>query len=365
MFENNTYENLLQDVLENAPEDIDTREGSVFYDAVSGILIKIAKFYTDLELIFSLSQIETASGEYLDMKASEYGVTRHDSTKAMYQAILNGNVIEDYERFFYNGFYFVLHDRCFIAEEAGTKYNYISSGTSAVPVDSIPTLASANFGEILQYGVDSEDDESLRRRLKDKISGAGENGNRQHYKIWCESVDGVGKARIYPLWNGPNTVKAVIISPLGLACGDDIVDSVQQYVDPNSKGLTVSVGGETFNFGDGLGEGVANIGAHFTAVSAIEEFIDVNVKLELKSGADIDLVKLEMKNKIAEYLKNLIMSTADNEDIIVRISAISSIIADLENVIDHSNLHLNGGTDNVSVEGDKVPVTGVFEVEFV
>ena len=43
MFEDYTYERLLEDVLNNAPEGIDTRQGSIFYDAVSGVLIKIAK----------------------------------------------------------------------------------------------------------------------------------------------------------------------------------------------------------------------------------------------------------------------------------------------------------------------------------
>ena len=36
MFEDYTYELLMEDVLNNAPEGIDTRQGSVFYDAVPG-----------------------------------------------------------------------------------------------------------------------------------------------------------------------------------------------------------------------------------------------------------------------------------------------------------------------------------------
>ena len=84
MFEEKTYENLMQSVLENAPEDIDTRPGSIFYDAISGILIEVAKLYTDLELVFSLSQLDTAEGEYLDIKASEYGIERHKAVNAVY-----------------------------------------------------------------------------------------------------------------------------------------------------------------------------------------------------------------------------------------------------------------------------------------
>ena len=82
MFQDYTYELLLEDVLNNAPEGIDTRPGSIFYDAVSGILIKVAKLYTDLDLILELTSITTATGEALDTKAGEYGVVRLAATKA-------------------------------------------------------------------------------------------------------------------------------------------------------------------------------------------------------------------------------------------------------------------------------------------
>jgi len=108
MFEEKTYENLMQSVLDNAPTDIDTRQGSIFYDAVSGIIIKIAEFYTDLELIFTLSRIETATGEYLDSKALEYGITRQSATFAQYFVEFTGIVPEIGERFFCNSLYFVL-----------------------------------------------------------------------------------------------------------------------------------------------------------------------------------------------------------------------------------------------------------------
>lgn len=365
MFEGNTYEVLLRDVLENAPNDIDIRSGSIFYDAISGILIKVAKLYTDLELIFSLTQIDTASGEYLDMKASEYGVERHDAIKARYEAILSGNVTEYNERFFYDGLYFVLIDNFFEAEEPGVKYNNILPTTSAVPVDSIPTLQSASFGKLIQHGTDVEDDESLRRRLKDKISGSGENGNRQHYKIWCESIDGVGKAKIYPLWNGPNTVKAVLINPNGLECIGDIVDKVQQYIDPNTQGLTTIVDGVIYNVGDGLGEGTANIGAHFTAVSAVKKTIDLSVSVELASGADIIEAKQEIEYKISEYFKKQVMETPDSEEVIIRFSAVGAIIADIESVVDYSSLKLNSTSENVPIDSDHTPVMGVISIESV
>lgn len=350
MFESYTYENLLEEVLNNAPEDIDTRPGSIFYDAVSGFLIRAAKFYTDLPLIFSLSRIDTATGEYLDSKASEYGIIRHEAQKAKYNAVITGTVTESNERFFYNGLYFVLKadetGRYFEAEEVGTEYNNIFIGTAAVPVDTISGLESAEFGAIIEYGTTPEDDESLRRRLKDKISGAGENGNKQHYKIWCESIDGVGKAKVFPLWNGPNTVKAVLIDLNGLPCSDDIVSEVQKYVDPD---------------GLGLGEGVAPIGAHFTAVSAESEFIDIAVSVEIRQGFGIDAAKESIRSAVKSYLKTQVMNSS--EEIVIRVSEIGAIISGLAEIEDYKNLNINGSDENITINSGSVPVLGVTEIE--
>ena len=74
MFEDYTYERLLEDVLANAPEGIDTRQGSIFYDAVSGVLIKVAKLYADPDLVVELSRLTTTTGAVLDAQAGEYGL---------------------------------------------------------------------------------------------------------------------------------------------------------------------------------------------------------------------------------------------------------------------------------------------------
>ena len=96
MFEDYTYERLLEDVLNNAPEGIDTRQGSIFYDAVSGVLIKVAKLYTDLDLVVELSRLTTTTGDALDAKAGEYGITRLAATRAKYLAEFEGVTPEQF-----------------------------------------------------------------------------------------------------------------------------------------------------------------------------------------------------------------------------------------------------------------------------
>ena len=364
MFEEKSYDNLLKEVLDNAPSDIDTRPGSIFYDAISGIIIKVAEFYTDLELIFTLSRPDTAQGEYLDALAAQFGVKRQSATKAQYFAKITGETPDEGERFFYNGLYFVFRisadgTKCFEAEESGTEYNKIFMDTPITPVDTIPGLEASSFGSIMSYAIAEESDESLRMRLYDKVSGAGENGNKQHYRLWCESIDGVAKAKIFPLWMGGNTVKAVLIGADGLPCQPVTVDAVQKYIDPNDQGKTITKDDYTYNFGDGLGEGVANIGAHFTAVGAFEHLINIAADVKLVVGITLADAQNSINKVLTGYFKDITLASEDDENMIVYYNRILSLITtSVPEIIDFTNLTVNSKTENIMVSPEYVPKIG-------
>lgn len=352
MFEAKTYDALLAEVLDNAPAGIDTRQGSVYYDAVSGILLKIAKLYEDLDEVFDLAFVATASGEYLDMRASEYGLQRKAAEAAVFKLVYTGTQPPVGSRFFHGdtALYFTVTadsdgELYLTAEIPGTGPDSVHTGEPAVPVNSIEGLTAASFGAVESAGAEEENDASLRDRIREKIQGPAENGNKQHYKTWCESRPYVAMARITPLWDGPNTVKAVLIGEDGLGCGDTVVADVQQYIDPE---------------GAGLGEGVANLGAHFTAVAATEVEIDVEFTAELATGATVQDAEEEAETAIKAYFKNLVLTNENPEDIIVRVSAVGAVVAGLESVIDYTGLTLNGGTANIAPGNDGVPkLTGV------
>lgn len=354
MFEAYTYEYLLESVLSNAPQGIDIRPGSIFYDAVSGPLLQIARLYTDLEAVFDMVFLDSATGEYLDKKAAENGLDRRPATSCCYHVIFVGVTPQTGERFFADGMYFALSQNSdgeyFLeAEVAGTKANTIYAGSPAIPVNNISGLSSATFNEIMELGTDEESDEDLRTRIREKIGGPAENGNRQHYKTWCESVEGVGRARIVPLWNGPNTVKGIIVNALGTPADTTVIQRVQNYIDPDLDG-----DGE----GDGLGEGVANLGAHFTAVSARALPINISYHAVLKSGATTAQATAETVDAVTEYLNALALDTPDNEDVVVRISAVGAIINGLPSILDYSNLSFNGQTSNIVPGYDAVAILG-------
>ena len=68
-------------------------------------------------------------------------------------------------------------------------------------------------------------------------------------------------------------------------------------------GYTAVVDGKSYVVGDGLGEGVANLGAHFTAAAATPLTVSISFSAEIASGATKDAVRQEATTAIAEDFK--------------------------------------------------------------
>lgn len=364
MFEDRTYENIMAECLAAAPEGIDLRQGGIFYDAVASAAFKIAQFYADISTAFDLVFLATAVDEYLDRKGAEYGVFRLPAVPATYKYIWEGSAQPLVgSRFFADDMFFELKQSDDVglyleAETAGAKSGTILSGTPAVPVESISGLTVSTFGDLIIPGSDAESDDDYRERIQEKIAGPAENGNRQHYKTWCESIPGVGRARIIPLFAGENTVMGVIVGTDGTPAAAAVVEQVQEYIDPITLGETVTVDDETIPVGDGLGDGVANIGAHFAAVAAAGVSVNVSFSAELKSGATLAQVKEEAVTAITDYLKDLALNTPEKQAVIVRLSDVGSIIHTLSGLLDYAALKLNGETANIEISDRQVAVLG-------
>lgn len=345
-FEDRTFDNILAEMLAMAPAGIDTRQGSIYYDAIAACALKLANFYVDASCILDLVFVWSATGEYLDRRGAECGLARNTATSARYFYIYEGTRPRTGTRFFTDGLFFVLEEGkngvlYLTAELPGESSNIILEGTPATPVHAIYGLTVSAFGRLDEPGADIENDESYRTRIQEKIAGPAQNGNRQHYKTWCEEVDGVGRARIWPLWAGENTVKAILLDTDGLPAADTIVERVQEYIDPG---------------GTGTGEGVANIGAHFTAEAAEVVPITISCSVTLTSGFTLGNAREQAVAAFKKYMKSLALETPENVPVVVRISSIGAILYGLTAVIDYANLALNGKTSNIEIDKTRVAV---------
>lgn len=353
MFEDKTYEALMAEALSYAPANVDTRQGSIYRDALTGPILALAQFYVDLDNLVSLTRIDTAPEEYLDDKGEEYAVERQAATCATYAAVIEGTPPNDGDEFIIGDLYFDLFydddgNPYFECVEPGEVGNGIQDGEPAAPVETIDGLISATVGSPIDAGAEAQSDDDYRERIQERISGPAENGNKQHYKTWCESVQGVGHAKIIPLWNGPNTVKGIIYGDDGQPASDTVIERVQNYIDPDTD-----EDGE----GDGLGEGVAEIGAHFTAVKPDKLLLTVSATIQLAAGYTIETVQEQLEQAVKEYLKEAVIENDDEiAEPIIRYNAIGSIFMDAEGVLDYSNLLLNGATANIQPDTDEVVI---------
>lgn len=347
MFEDKTYENLMAEALQAAPSGTDTRQGSVFYDAVAGICIEIAQFYANLDEVLTLTWLGTAPGEYLDRKGLDYGIERRGAESAVYAFSYTGTRPSPGTRFFAGSEFFALIEEDGLlrlrAEEAGESANGIPEGTAAIPAQTSPGLTSAAFGAIVRSGADAEDDESYRARMIGRISAPAENGNAAHYKKWCEECAGIGRARIFPLWDGENTVLARLIGTDGLPAAPDVVAAVQAYIDPDASGL---------------GEGTANIGAYFTAAAAEEKMVNVSFTAARAPGVTAQALRTRAETALRGYFRNIATDIGSGSGAVVRMSDIGMLIYGLSGVIDYTDLRLNGSAGNVLIGAHEVPVLG-------
>ncbi|MCW2277725.1 baseplate J/gp47 family protein [Heliophilum fasciatum] len=335
MYESQTYAAILQRMLDRVPADLDKREGSVIYDALAPAAAELAQAYVNLDLFLKLGFAATASGEWLDKRAAEQGVTRKQATPARREGIFNVPVTTG-ARFFIDGLYFVVMEGGTAAtlecETDGTRGNR-PNGT-LLPVDYIDGLSSATLGAVLVPGTDTESDESLRERLLKKVRSPATSGNMAHYLQWAKEVAGVGGAKVFPMWNGPGTIKVVIVNSEKKPASAQLAADVAAYI-----------------------ESVRPIGANVTVVTANAVPIHVTATITLSSGYVLGDVQSAVTRLVNEYIANIVFKSA-----YISYAKIGSLLLDTPGIADYRDLRVNGTAVNVEMAPDDVPVSGKVEL---
>lgn len=345
---------LLEQCIEMGDElGVDTRQGSLYRDAASGHIIRISKFFDDLRMIKRIISLDTCTGDILDEYMKMRGLKRNPAkpTSAQYYVEIVGIPPKIGALMTCQGHFFKLSKSVdgehyvIVSEEKGTALNDLQAGTPVIPDIDVDNLIRVTLQKLAVPGQGEEDDALARLRLQNKMSGPDENGNKSQVRTWCESVEGVGKARVIPLWEGANTVAGVIIGEGGTVPAPEVVERVQEYVDPEASGM---------------GEGVATIGQFFTALAAEPVTINVSVMIVKDSDATFDEIKEEFTESLKEYFAGIAMSDYPSSDATMkaRYSRIGALLSGIDAVVDYENLEINDGLDNISLNIYQIPVVG-------
>ena len=86
MFEEYTFEVILNAMLARVPDTIDKRQGSIVYNALAPAAVELQNMYINLDVILNETFADTASREYLIKRAEERGITPYPATHCIVKA---------------------------------------------------------------------------------------------------------------------------------------------------------------------------------------------------------------------------------------------------------------------------------------
>lgn len=363
-----TFDYLMQEALSKVPDDIDKREGSIIYDALAPAMHQLAGFYIQLRYVLYDIFAHTASGEYLDMRVQEFGLSRIEATKAVKLGYFTNSAgapinisvgtrfstVEEIESRSYividspNTPVGTMYLEC---EESGSKGNRYNG--AIVPLTNITGLGTATLGDSIFPARDEETDEELRQRFYIFANEKPFGGNFIDYVTETNSISGVGGCQVFPVWNGGGTVKVVVMDADYNPASTTLVNAVKTYLDPPN--MTQEGGGK------------APIGHAVTVAPPIALTINVSMEAEL-SGVTLEQVQPLITEQIERYFltlrKNWSKFSANHKYYlyVYRAQIISAIVENVTGIANVKNVKLNNLEDDILVRTDKVlsqlPVVG-------
>lgn len=333
-------------------------EGTFSMFNLRSVAQESALLSNNMEILEDNWSLDTASGEYLDKKVLDYGIYRRTASFSLGTVTFSGTdgvtipvgtivVATDY------GVQFETRDDVTIDQGTATvNAQCISTGVIGnVPAGAINRLAEQIQGvsgvtnsDDFTGGAEREDDENLRMRTYFKIRYPATSGNVYHYQNWATSVSGVGAVKVFPLWNGPGTVKVSILDANGDPATEELIKEVQDYIDPDPQQH---------------GGGQAPVGALVTVSTATPKVINVSASVEVSVSSSIETIKEEFTKALKDYFKEV---AYDEKTDSLSVARVGLILFQVQGVVDYTNLTINGGTSSVLVGEEEVFQVGTVDL---
>ena len=349
MFENINERLILNRMKQSISNGIDTAEGTFTHDLLSPSANEIARLYSQMDYAISQAFLITAEGQFLTDKALEFGIERKNAQKAVGTVTFYGSngiripkstivstvknlQFETIEEAVMEG---DTIDLTVQAVNAGEEYNIDAYSIKSLST-SIAGITKVENKEVFVGGRLVEDDDTLRSRTLTKINYPSASGNANHYKDWAYDVNGVGAAKVIPVWNGPGTVKVIILDANKKSANQALISEVYNHIEKNRPiGATVTV----------------------TTAKTVNFSIEVYIK-QFGSGLMED-IRAELTEKINAYLQKIAFEQEK-----VSYNKIVAILENMDSVADYTNVRINGlgvGED-LTLEPDEIPVLEGVEI---
>lgn len=360
-----TVESIHARMMNSLPDDIDKSGGQFPWDFTRPTALE-KQYFIDYFLVEALKQIVPmfSSGEFADYHGQARHMPRKSATAStgvitvtgaegvvipagsMFSTESNNGVssvdfITDEEVTIPSSGSVDINVTC---SEVGTVGN-VAIGTIVIKGSTLSSeITSVTNTEPTTGGTDEETDEvyTARQVEYDQNLDVSYVGSPYDYKRWALSVDGVGDAIVIPASDDSGTITLVILDANGDPATEALCKEVYNYIfkpdDPYNR--------------------LAHINAVLVVKAPTTVTISVSAVLELTAGATMESVKEAFTANLKQYLS---VAAEKGE---VKYSEITSRLYATEGVSDYSSVTLNGGTANIQIKEDELPVCNTENISF-
>lgn len=352
-------EEIQQRMMDALPDGIDDMPGGFPYDFTMPTAIEkseLIQFHLVRTLMLMFPQY--AWGDWLDLHAAAAGIERRPAGYASGSVTVTGDpgtVIPDGAIFCTEAtdstpaLEYAADSMAIIPEsgsvtvevtavEAGRESN-TKKNTVVFALTSIKGLSTVNNPDDITGGTDVESDEDLLERIEEENfrDGATFIGNDSDYIRWAKEVVGVGDCIVVPTWNGPGTVKLIIVDSNGEPANARLIEAVYDHiVSPHDRSLRL----------------LPTACAELTVEAATTKKISYTCTgLVYDDTTDIPTIVSQFKELVMkEY------SEAKVEGILVY-NQVRPLITDIPGVSDFDTFLMNGVEENIPLSNDEYAAT--------
>lgn len=341
MYEDKTADVIRQDILDNYGGNVSKEEGSFVSDMAAPAAVEIAKTYGEVDRALSIMFVDGAEGADLERRAAEYGITRKPGTKAAGTVTITGvdgtvialgtiGMTADGLRYTTDAAATIASGTASVAvtaAEVGAAYNVPATAITRLYRNLIGVTGISNAVAITG-GTDAETDAALRARLLARMRTPATSGNAYHYQLWALETNGVGAAKVTPLWDGPGTVRVLIVGPNREPVDSEVVDACAAHIEEERP-----------------------IGASVTVLSATGLNVTVTATVTVSDTTTVAAVQTAFEAALAAYLQSIAFV-----EYTLSYNRVAFLLMSVEGVVDYTDLLINSGTANITIDADEVPV---------
>ncbi len=353
----NEPEEIQERMMNNLPADIDNMPGGFPYDFTMPTALEKSELI-QFQLVRTLMLMFPmwAWDEWLDYHANNVGIMRKPAGYASGTVMIEGETGTQIPA----GTIFAT---AATAEKSSIEFKSIETGiigdegsleikvTAVIPgrdsnvmkgtvsLLSKPIKGVTSIANMQQItgGTERENDEMLRERVLEALSeeSASFIGNDSDYIRWAKEVTGIGSAVVIPEWNGPGTVKLVILDANGQPANDLLVEAVYKHIISPDDRL----------------QRKAPIGATLTVAAPEIIYMSYSATIKLSRDYDMDSVISEFKKNLLKYYE---LAKSDG---LLKYTRLSAVLSTTNGVADYTDFLVNGGTENINLGQVEYPET--------